>query len=101
MEKDNLISVNDFCIYHKLEITFIQVLEEKGLIETTTVEEGQYLYPECLDDLERLIRLHQDLSIHLDDLDIVNNLLKSISHLQLQLKEMEKEFAFFNETRIG
>ena len=95
MQTDNLIAVRDFCIYHQIEVTFVQSLEQQGLIETVVVEEIVYVQPNQLNRLEKLVRLHQDLSIHPDDLDVVTNLLDRVEQLQQQVLHLQNRLAFY------
>ncbi len=95
MQPQHLISVSEFCIYHHLEIAFVETLEQRGLIETTTVEQSIYVQPEQLGRLEKLVRLHQELAIHTDDLDVVNNLLERLEVLQRQVTQLQNRLAFY------
>lgn len=97
MEQENLISIHDFCAHHHLEISFIQTLEENGIVETTTYKEVQYLLPEHLEQVERFARLHQDLDIHPEDLDVVYDLLERMKHLQDQLRQMQQQIDFYKQ----
>lgn len=91
----NLIPVNEFCVHHQIGISFIQILEERGLVETITVEQSVYVQPEQLPRLEKFVRLHQDLSIHADDLDIVSQLLEHVESLQQQLTQLQNRLLFY------
>ena len=42
MKKENLIAVNEFCINHKIEDSFINALQQTGLIEITFVEDNAF-----------------------------------------------------------
>jgi len=95
MLTDQLISVHEFCSYHQLDITFVETLEQQGLIQITTVEQGLYIQPDAVAPLERLVRLHQDLAIHTDDLDVVNELVERIESLQQQITQLQNRLAFY------
>ena len=53
---EQLISVHEFCTHHRIDVGFINSLNEYGLIEITTVEEKFYIYKGQLKDLEKMIR---------------------------------------------
>ena len=53
MQTDNLIAIDDFCIKHKIDISFISSLKQSGLIEITTVENVVYIDLEQLKKLEK------------------------------------------------
>ena len=91
----NLISVSEFCIHHHIEFTFVHSLEQRGLVETITIEQSVYVQPDQLPRLEKLVRLHQDLSIHPDDLDVVTNLLDRVESLQHQLTKLQNRLVFY------
>jgi len=95
MLTDQLISVHEFCSYHQLDIKFVEMLEQQGLIQITTVEQGLYIQPDAVAPLERLVRLHQDLAIHTDDLDVVNELVERIESLQQQITQLQNRLAFY------
>ena len=44
MQTEHLIAVNDFCINHNIEVSFISSLQETGLIEIAFVEETAFFY---------------------------------------------------------
>ena len=98
MQSTSLISLRDFCVHHHVEITFIDTLADNGLIETTLVEQTQYVHPDQLNRLEKFVRLHQDLSIHADDLDIVINLLDQVEDLHQQLTQLRNRLVFYEPT---
>ncbi|WP_020604152.1 chaperone modulator CbpM [Spirosoma spitsbergense] len=91
----NLILINEFCVYHHVEVEFVQLLEQRGLIETTTIQHATYVPSEQLPRLEKFVRLHQDLAIHPDDLDVVNELLERLEHMQQQLTQLQNRLVFY------
>ena len=91
----NLISVSEFCVYHRIEIAFVYRLEERGLVEIITIEQSLYIQPEQLPRLEKFVRLHQDLAIHTDDLDVVGELLERVESLQQQVVQLQNRLVFY------
>ncbi len=97
MQPNHLISVNEFCVHHHIEITFVHLLEQRGLVETISVERSVYVQPEQLPRLEKLVRLHQELAIHPDDLDVVTDLLDRMETLQDQLTQLQNRLVFYEQ----
>lgn len=95
MPIEDLIPASDFCAYHHLEINFVHLLEQQGLIETVTVEQSVYLQPGQLGQLEKFVRLHQDLAVHPSDLDIVADLLDRLEGLQKQVTQLQNRLVFY------
>lgn len=93
--EQNLISVREFCGYHQIDVTFVQTLEQQGLIQIVTWEQSLYVRPDELPRLEKMVRLHQDLDIHPDDLDVVNELLERIETLQDRVTHLQNRLVFY------
>ncbi|MCK8491723.1 MULTISPECIES: chaperone modulator CbpM [Spirosoma] len=91
----HLISVSDFCVHHHIEVAFIDLLEQQGLVEIITVERITYVQPDQLGRLEKLVRLHQELAIHPTDLDIVSDLLERVEGLQNQITQLQNRLVFY------
>ncbi|QMW02545.1 chaperone modulator CbpM [Spirosoma foliorum] len=95
MQPTHLISIRDFCVHHHVEITFVETLADNGLIETTLVEQTTYVQPEQVGRLEKFVRLHQELAIHTEDLDVVSDLLDRVEDLQKQLARLKNRLVFY------
>lgn len=90
-----LIVVREFCVHHHVEITFVEALAANNLIQTTTVEQTLYIEPAQLTQLEKFVRLHRDLNIHTDDLDVVSDLLDRLENLQSQVVTLQNRLRFY------
>jgi hypothetical protein len=95
MQTQHLILVRDFCVYHNVEITFVETLANQDLIETTTIEETLYVDNGQLPQLEKFVRLHRDLAIHIDDLDVVSDLLDKMEGLQNEVVSLQNRLRFY------
>jgi chaperone modulatory protein CbpM len=95
MQSNHLIPISEFCVHHHVEIAFVNSLEQQGLVETICVEQSVYVQPEQLPRLEKLVWLHQDLAIHPDDLDVVNDLLERLESLQTELAHLQNRLVFY------
>ena len=89
------IPVRDFCVYHRIDVTFIYALERHGLVDFIIIEQDPCIQPDQLTRLEKLVRLHQDLAIAPDDLDVVANLLDQIESLQSQVIHLQTRLRFY------
>lgn len=97
MEQVEYILVTDFCQHHHLEISFIHSLRERGMVEVGQREEGEFLHMDAMNHLEKLVRLHQDLNIHPDDLDVVADLLDRLDELQEEVDKAKARLRFFEQ----
>lgn len=85
MQTDYLISVDEFCAYHNIEISFISTLQHAGLIEITTINETGFIDLEQLRQLEKIVRLYYELDINLEGIETINSLLQRISSMQKEI----------------
>lgn len=95
MMKNNWIIIKEYCEQSRIEPSFIDLLEDDGLITLEHEGEDEYLPLTELDDLERLARLHYDLSINIEGLSAVNHLLNQVRDLQKEVKSLENELHFY------
>jgi len=95
MQPNHLIPVREFCVHHHVETTFVQLLAQQGLVDTVAIEQAIYVEPEQLPRLEKFVRLHQDLAIHPDDLDVVNDLLDRLEGLQHEVARLQNRLVFY------
>jgi len=91
-----LVLVEQFCISHGIEISFITALHNFGLIEIIVVEENQYLSLKQLKNTEKMVRLYYKLEVNLEGIDIINNLLKRIESMQAELTAAKNKLRFLS-----
>ena len=100
MNSKNLIQIKQFCVYHEIENTFITELNNYGLVEIIIQEEDEYLHPEQLPALEKMIRMHYDLKINLEGIDAIYHLLNKIEVLQQNLTATKNKLRIFEQHQI-
>ena len=89
MEQDELIPVNDFCMYHNIEYSFINSLENSGLISVTSVQQSAFIPVDEMSKLEKFVRLHYDLDINLEGIETINYLLEKIEAMQEEILKLK------------
>jgi len=97
MEKTNLVLIEQFCTYHNIEFSFINSLQEFGLIEIVMVDDSRYLPFEQLPEVEKMVRLHYDLNINMEGIDAISGLLQRINDLQQQLISAQNKLRLYEE----
>lgn len=90
MEIENLVSLHQFCEFHEIENTLVLALNEHDLIEIFIVDGESYIHTDSIHLLEKIIRLHHDLSINFEGIDVIVQLINKINSLQEELMEMKK-----------
>lgn len=95
METENMIPVNEFCIYHNIELSFIYSMNESGLIDITTFEENICVPASQLKQLEQLMRLNQELDINVEGIESIVYLLQRIKDMQLHIVQLNNRLSFY------
>lgn len=95
MVTTNLILVDNLCSHYKLEFSFFDRLNEIGLIEIRTVEQVQFIEKEQLTDLEKIIRIQNDLDVNVEGIDVIFNLLQKVEQLNHELKTVKNKLMFY------
>ena len=92
----HLIHIEDFCIGHEIDITFITGLQQYDLIDLKLINKSLFIEIEELPKVEKMLRLHQDLNINIEGIDAIYHLLEQtnqmreeINQLRLRLKRLE------------
>jgi len=82
METEYLITVEEFCAHHNIEISFISSLQKNGLIEITTLKETGFMSVDQLRQAEKIVCLYYELDINLEGIEAITHLLQRINSLQ-------------------
>lgn len=82
MKNNNLILLNEVCTHCKVEVSFINSLNELGHIEIILEENDQFIHEAQLKSLESLIYFYTELQINIEGIDVIARLLKKIETLQ-------------------
>jgi len=95
MQTKNFIAVNEFCINHNIEISFIDSLQQTGLIEIAIVEETAFIDAEQLERVEKFIRFYYDLDINLEGIETITHLLQRIRAMQDEIITLRNRLSLY------
>jgi len=95
MEIKDFIPVIQLCSHYKVEISFFNELNEVGLIEITTIEQSLYLHQDKINDVEKMIRIHRELNVNTEGIDVVFNLLQKVDDLQNKLNNVQNRLRLY------
>jgi hypothetical protein len=95
MEK--MIPITRVCQQYQIEVSFIYALQDYGLIEV--VQQGKTV---CIDDdhlgeLERMIRLHYELEINLEGIDVIRNLMRRMAQLEAEMNRLRNRLNIYED----
>lgn len=89
MSPKELVPVKDYCRYNHIEVSFIQSLEDSGLIEISRVEESDFISYDEMPRVEKFVRMHYDLNINIEGLETIDHLLQKMETLQNELNRLK------------
>lgn len=86
------IAIKTICTYYHIDASFIEGLHEVGHIQ---LADGSYIDEEQLADLEKAIRLHQDLEINFEGIDVILRLLANERTLRNEIKSLQNRLGIY------
>ncbi len=95
MKTEDFIAIEELCISHHIEQSFIHSLEENGLIQITTIEKRPFVDSRELQKIERFIEFHYELKINLEGIETINHLLEKVKLLQNENRELRNRLRFY------
>lgn len=88
-----LIAISQYCIIHNIEADFISSLADEGLI--ALVDNGAYIAPEQLPELEVYTRWHAEMGINTEGIDIIKYLLGKIRAMQNEMEMLQNKLHIY------
>ena len=98
MENIDLVPVQTFCVHHQIDLSFIESLQQFGLVEITTIEEQSYLRESQLTDLEKFVRLHYELDINFEGIEAIGHLLEKLRDMQVLNQQLQNRLSLYERT---
>lgn len=95
MANSNLIAADAFCESHHIDISFLRLLHQNGLIETTIIEQHTFISEEQLPSLERMVRLHFDMDINIEGIETISYLLERITYMQQEIRQLKDRIGLY------
>lgn len=92
----DLIIVSDYCDKCHIDLSFISLLEEDGLIEVQVIENQRYIPSSQLRDLERYTRMYYDLSINIAGIDAIRHLLDRMEAMQDEIYRLRRRMRVYD-----
>jgi hypothetical protein len=93
---DDLIAVNEFCVHHNIEISFINLLQQNGLIKISIIESKYFVEKEQLPQLEKFVHFYYDLDINLEGIETITHLLQRIENLQNEIIKLKNRLRLYD-----
>ncbi|HXL58219.1 MAG TPA: chaperone modulator CbpM [Chitinophagaceae bacterium] len=98
MENEYLIPADEFCTHYNVEFSFINTLQEYGLIEMISIEENYFIDVNQLQRLEQYTRLHYDLDINVEGIEVIEHLLNRVRNLQDEIISLQNRLRLYEQS---
>ena len=85
-----LIIIEEYCKNSRIESSIVSLLINEGLIDVQVANGQMYLYESQLAELDRFANLYYDLSVNVEGIDIIHNLLKKMENMEKELYILRK-----------
>lgn len=83
------IILSEYIKHYNIETSFIDVLDEMGILKFTRENDEIFLDTDCLRDLERCRQFRYELHINPEGIDVIFNLLKKQTKLQDEIQSLK------------
>ena len=80
---------------YEIEESFIESLQEVGLIHVIDQDEDRFIEYDDLSDLEQFIRWHYDMDINVAGIDALHHMLNRVQSLHYEIEQLRGELAFY------
>ncbi|MCO6482958.1 MAG: hypothetical protein J5I62_09200 [Flavobacteriales bacterium] len=89
------VSLEAYCTGSHVELSFIESLEENGLVQVIVRESHRFLPVDQLPQLDRLVRLHEDLGINVEGLGAITHMLERMAAMQDEMNQLRNRLRRF------
>ncbi len=97
MSKKEFFPVIQLCELYDLETEFFEELGEFGLIDLRVYRGEQCIHQDSLQEAERIIRIHRDLRVNLEGIDVVLQLLRRQEELEARLLRLSNRLRRYED----
>ncbi|MEP7254531.1 MAG: chaperone modulator CbpM [Ferruginibacter sp.] len=97
MQTEEMIPADEFCIHHKIDLSFVYALKDSGLIQIVSFEEKKFLPVDQLGHLEKLVRLYYEMDINLEGIETITYLLQRMNEQQQEIIRLSNRLGMYED----
>ena len=97
MITEELVQIDKLCLLYKIELSFFDALDNIGLIEIEILEQNRFIHQDRISDLEKMIRLHHELNVNLEGIDVVFNLIEKEVNLRKEINSLKNRLRLYED----
>ena len=80
---------------YEVEETFIESLQDVGLIQVVEQDDDRFIAYDELSDLEQFIRWYYEMDINVEGIDALRHMLERVRSLQSEIAQLRHELQFY------
>ena len=97
MRSKDLFPVGQLCELYDIEFAFFRELGEIGLIDLRICQGEHCIHQDALHQVEKIIRIHRDLHVNLEGIDVVMNMLRRQEELEEELLRLTNKLRRYED----
>ena len=82
------ISIEEIIRIYKVDYSFVNALIDSELLHPQTENSIRYIIHDVLSDFEKFMNWHYDLEVNLQGIEIINDMLRKVRHLQSENRNL-------------
>jgi hypothetical protein len=98
MQTEKLTAVDIFCANHNIEVSFISLLQQSGLVEITTIKDTEFIDSAQMPQLEKIVHFYYELDINLEGIETITHLLHRVTSLQEEITLLRNRLRLYEIT---
>jgi hypothetical protein len=95
MDTKTYISVSHLCTQYQITEQLFKKFHDTGLLKIITIEEKPCITIKSIQKVEKILRLHQDLKVNPEGIDVILNLLKKIDTLSSEVVTLQRKLEIY------
>ncbi len=95
MNLEELITVADFCKSHRISQALVVEFKEYGLVEIVEQRNTLYMPLTELPKAEKILRLHSELDINLEGVEVITQLLIRMEEMQNEMTRLRNRLRLY------
>ena len=80
---------------YEVKESFIESLNELGLIRVEDSENDKFIEYEDIDMLEQFVRWHNEMDINVEGIEALHYMLERVRNLQIEIEQLQNELRFY------
>jgi chaperone modulatory protein CbpM len=90
-----IINIVTWCDSYSIDYSFVDLLEDRGLIRLTVIENDKFIHYDQLPELEQFMRWYYDMDINLEGIETITHLLQKVRTMQNEVSILKARLSLY------